>query len=294
LTGNVAIGNVVPSSPLHVSTSSTENPIQVDINFNTKFLMSSNGGSSIGMAATAPVDGLAVQGSTGIGTNSPGQKLEVVGAIKIGPTSTNSDGSIRYDGTNFQGHHNGTWINLDAAATGGSTPWTQSGSDVTYVSGNVGIGTTSPAQELTIIGDASISGALVAPSDRRLKDNIKPLKGALKIISQLRPSTYFYKENKAAVFGLSDDLQFGLIAQELEEVLPNLVSDNALTSESGKRFKGVEYEQLIPILTQAIKELEEENESLMDEINRQNKTLSSVLDRLSELEERQTVDRTEQ
>jgi len=283
-------------------------------------------------------------GNVGIGTQVPIQKLEVVGAVRIGNTTTNSNGSIRYNGFNFQGHHNGQWLNLDEqAGSGGNSVFSLNGTDAFYtagrvgigtanpnsalhinglanqnalrvavggitkmhvsttggvsigtftappdnglaVSGDVGIGTSTPAQKLTVIGDASISGSLVAPSDRRLKKDIKPIEDALEIVGQLQPKTYSYKANKIVEFKLSDGLEYGLIAQEVQDVLPTLVTEKALISEEGDSYMGVEYEQLIPILLQAIKELEVEKESLMDRVESQDKTLSQIVYRLIELE----------
>jgi len=58
------------------------------------------------------------QQAVGIDVSVPLQKLDVAGAIRIGNTSANEAGSIRYNGTNFQGYDGVTWKNLDA--TGGS------------------------------------------------------------------------------------------------------------------------------------------------------------------------------
>lgn len=333
-TGQVGIGTSSPNSRLHVDANVGEDIFRLQSAGSTKFFVSSNFGTAIGAFQTPPSAGLYVHGNTGIGTVNPLEKLDVNGAIRIGTTTGTISGTIRYNGTNFQGRHNGVWKNLDEI--GGTSVWSQSGSNAHYtlgrvgigtnnpnstlhidglsgqnplraaiagqtkfhvssnggvsigtpsappgnglaVSGNVGIGTTAAAQKLTVIGDASISGSLVAPSDRRLKENIVPLENALKIISQLQPKTYTYLEEKSVEFGLSENMEYGLIAQDLEEVLPTLVLNNALMSENGESYKGVEYEQLIPILTQAIKELVDRNEVLLDE-NRELKSEQDAIE----------------
>jgi len=320
--GKVGIGTTNPNSKLHVNADTNEDAFRVQSNGSSKLTVGFNGGTSIGAFASAPANGLYVDGNTGLGISSPTQKLSVDGAIRISNTSANSNGTIRYNGTNFQGHHNGQWLNLDeqGGVSGGSV-WTVSGSDAHYttgrvgigtnnpnstlhidglggqnpiraaiagqtkfhvssnggvsigtpsappgnglaVSGNVGIGTTTPAQKLTVVGDASITGALVAPSDRRLKENIESIENALELINKLQPRTYVHEENKIKELGLSEDIQYGLIAQELEEILPSLVVDKALTDVDGLSYKGVEYEQLIPILIQSIKEMDRKNDAL--------------------------------
>jgi len=49
----------------------------------------------------------------GIGTATPSEKLEVNGAIKLGTSAGTNDGTIRWDGSNFQGYNSG-WVNLDS------------------------------------------------------------------------------------------------------------------------------------------------------------------------------------
>jgi len=209
-------------------------------------------GVTIGNTAAPPSEGLAVTGDAGIGTNNPAQKLEVVGGIKIGTTTSNIDGSIRYDGDNFQGHTDGNWVNLD------NKVWNLNGGQAFYTSGDVGIGTNNPIHNLHVEGDIAVTGSIITPSDRRLKEDIKPIADALTIVSSLQPKSYLYKEEQVDAYGLSDKQQYGLIAQELEEILPTLITQQAIVTEDGKSYKGVEYAQLIPILTQAIKELNEE------------------------------------
>jgi hypothetical protein len=52
-------------------------------------------------------------GYVGLGVTNPLEKLHVNGAVLIGNTSTNNTGTIRWNGTNFQGYNGSSWINLD-------------------------------------------------------------------------------------------------------------------------------------------------------------------------------------
>jgi len=227
-------------------------------------------------------------GDVGIGTVKPDQKLDVIGAIKIGNTTTNVNGSIRYDGNNFQGYTGGSWVNLNGAGGTGGSVWSLNGSEAYYSNGNVGIGTNNPTHLLHVAGDLAVAGSIVAPSDRRLKQDITAIDDALNIVNQLQPKSYTYIDAQAQEHGLSQELQYGLIAQELEAVLPTLVSDTAVMGKDGIAYKGIEYAQLIPILTQAIKELSEENKVLKVKYQDQTSIILSFAERLAKLEATQT------
>ena len=81
-------------------------------------------------------------------------------------------------------------------------------------------------------------------SDRNEKENITDLVDSINIINQLRPVGFTWKENGHGAYGL--------IAQEVEEVLPEIVSTNS----QGK--KSVAYSQIIPFLVQVIQEQHKE------------------------------------
>jgi hypothetical protein len=95
-------------------------------------------------------------------------------------------------------------------------------------------------------------------SDARLKTNIEVIKNALDLIMRIDGVTYNWSEEmlrKAP--DKSGQLSYGVIAQELEQIVPDLVK-NIPNSE----YKAVIYDGLIPILIQAIKELYQEIEKL--------------------------------
>ncbi|MGB2696612.1 MAG: tail fiber domain-containing protein [Candidatus Zixiibacteriota bacterium] len=95
----------------------------------------------------------AVSGSVGIGTSSPAEKLDVVGTAQMIGFKMSTGATAGHVLTS-DGDGAGTW----QAATA-DTDWTISGSDIySGVSGNVGIGTTSPAQKLDVTGTAQMTG----------------------------------------------------------------------------------------------------------------------------------------
>lgn len=111
-------------------------------------------------------------------------------------------------------------------------------------------------------GDVYISG-FYGPSDRKLKTDINNLQGGLDLVMKLRPVTYRYKQNEFPAMTLPGGKQYGLIAQEVEEILPDLVMNNVnparIDSEGHETapsvdFKSMNYQELIPILVQAIQE----------------------------------------
>ena len=104
------------------------------------------------------------------------------------------------------------------------------------------------------------------------------------MVSALSPKSYYYKENKVLKHGLPEQKQYGFIAQELEQILPSIVKDKAIMNEAGLSYKGISYDQLLPLLAQAIKELQLDNEALKKENEENLITISAILDRLKTLE----------
>ena len=115
---------------------------------------------------------------------------------------------------------------------------------------SLGVGTAAP----TTAGLIRATNDVVAfySSDKRLKDNIKPIEGALDKVCQLGGYEFDWN-SKQDVYEGHD---IGVIAQEVEAVFPELVTDR----DNG--FKAVKYEKLVPALIEAIKELKAEVESL--------------------------------
>ncbi|WP_320815258.1 tail fiber domain-containing protein [Flavobacterium sp.] len=150
--------------------------------------------------------------------------------------------------------------------------------------GVYGVESTLTGYALYATGRTYSTGAYFQPSDKQLKKNIKPLKNALEIIEKLSPKTYDFRwdEDKFKKAGLERGTQMGFIAQDLEETLPNIVNQTELSldfptytkkqieenpslkneQEKTMQIKAVNYDQLIPLLTQAIKEQQEIIKSL--------------------------------
>ena len=93
-------------------------------------------------------------------------------------------------------------------------------------------------------------------SDVRLKTDIKPLEGSsLEKVKKLTAKTYLWKDD---LMGKGDKREIGLIAQEVAEVVPEVVSKMSSSADT----LGVAYTQLVPLLVEAVKELSAKVESL--------------------------------
>ncbi len=114
-------------------------------------------------------------------------------------------------------------------------------------------------------GAFTINGSLTQnASDRRLKENIQPIPNALQKVKALSGVTFDWKDGV-------EDLDFkpdvktneiGVIAQDVNEVLPQAVKpapfdvdQNTQESKSGENYLTVQYEKLVPLLIEAVKEL---------------------------------------
>ena len=105
-----------------------------------------------------------------------------------------------------------------------------------------------------------VKGDIIAftTSDKNLKDDIKNIESPLDKISKINGVTFNWSANQDTYSG-SD---VGVIAQEIEEIIPEAVT----TRDNG--YKAVKYEKIIPLLIESIKELKERNEILEAKLNK--------------------------
>lgn len=121
------------------------------------------------------------------------------------------------------------------------------------------------------------NGGWVTASDRRLKSNISPINQALTKISGLEGMYYTISTKSIDENGkikIKDRNQYGIIAQDLEKVFPEMISEKAIFINSGDDtvYKTVEYTQLIPVLIEAVKELNNKINLLEKEIEQMKKS----------------------
>ena len=124
------------------------------------------------------------------------------------------------------------------------------------------------------------TGGAYTISDERVKRNVKTIDGALEIIEQLRGVTYDHKIDEYPHLGLGQGRQYGFIAQEIEQVMPEAVrlknlNVNACAPVQAKtpakadiqKFKMVNYVTVVPVLVEAIKEQQKQIEAQQKQID---------------------------
>ena len=136
--------------------------------------------------------------------------------------------------------------------------------DKLHVAGDVrvGTGTTGCVKD----ADATVLAGTCS-SDLRFKKNITPFGRALEKVASLQPVNFYWRADEYSDkhFGMSQT--FGLIAQDVEKVLPELVTSD----EQG--YKAVRYSALPMHMLQAIKDLKAENDELKQHVEQQNERL---------------------
>ena len=160
-------------------------------------------------------------------------------------------------------------INSIASDANTNSQWLSSGSDI-YNSnfGNVGIGTDNPTSyKLTVNGSIGASGDISASySDERLKQVTEPIKDVLPILSKIKVFRYNCNDIAEKYGYDKNKKELGLSAQEIQKYYPELVclapfdsiydpNTRQTISKSGEDYLTLNYERLVPVLLQAIKEL---------------------------------------
>jgi hypothetical protein len=121
-------------------------------------------------------------------------------------------------------------------------------------------GQTGISGPLTVFDDLTVQGTVRAgqdiiaftSSDLRMKEDLSVLSNALDKVISL--TGYKFKYNSNAPKEIQGELSYGLLAQDVEKVLP-LAVNNRSPLEDGTSYKGVNYDKIIPLLVESIKEL---------------------------------------
>ena len=173
-------------------------------------------------------------------------------------------------------------INFIASDANTKSKWLSLGSDIYNNNlGNVGIGTDNPAAyKLTVNGSIGASENIVASySDERLKDITEYIDDVLPILNNIKVFRYNCND-VAEKYGYNKNKkELGLSAQEIQKYYPELVclapfdsiydSETQQTiSKSGEDYLTLNYERLVPVLLQAIKELNNKYEALEEKYSK--------------------------
>ena len=162
------------------------------------------------------------------------------------------------------------WLNVEQTATFAGPATFKSNLDVM---GSTNLGSLNVSQNATFAQDVYVANTLTAQeltqeSDKRIKKDITPTKYDLNNVLNLNPVDYKLKSN--------DKDQIGFIAQEVRDVIPELVNGVEGDLEKGETLS-INYIGLIPVLTKAIQEQQ-------SQIDNQATTIDALLERIIALE----------
>ena len=135
--------------------------------------------------------------------------------------------------------------------------------------GRVGIGTTAPTHILHINGiGRSTSSTWATSSDMRVKENINTIENSLLKITNLNPVSFKYTQEYVEQNKGYQGTYFGFLAQEVEKVLPEIVTETKETvgGKTIEDFLLLNQGELIPVMVGAIKEQQDQIESLQKQI----------------------------
>jgi hypothetical protein len=161
------------------------------------------------------------------------------------------------------------------------------------VSGSVGIGTATPTTyTLQVVGTIGATADITAfTSDERLKTKTGPITDALDKVCTLDTFTYTHND-LARSFGFTDKRQYvGISAQQVRKVQPEVVriapfDADGEKSKSGQDYITVQYERLVPLLIEALKEERKAREALGVSLGTTTRELRSLEERIKLLEQK--------
>lgn len=195
-------------------------------------------------------------GKLGIGTNDPSETLDIEESIQV--FNTNDQAMIKINGGVDEYNQLMFYENNTFKARIGYSPenclFLYEDGYVVVRDGEMGIADMSPNRALDIgnpgDGTSAIANYWYTYSDITWKRDITNISNPIEKLKKINGSYYFWKE------GEDKSRQIGVIAQEIEEVLPEIVS----TDEDG--YMAVDYSKLTPLLIEAIKEQQNHIERL--------------------------------
>ncbi len=255
--GNMGIGTSTPSAQLVVNEDATfnesggSNNFRIESNAVSNMFIVDGTNDRIGIKVTSPTNVFDLEENSAIGATDAMQS-ELNGSTGGALDAVSTDASNGYNA--FECITTGTGSPIFAIQNNTSSGALASRFQTASVDDRWGI----------YSGDEALALNYFIISDGDLKTNVKPIESALSKISDLIPVTYNFKRNNA-VGANSAKLQYGFTAQNVQEILPELVAKNSVIaqkdvgpdqdmSNAEYKYSSVNYQGLIPVLTKGIKE----------------------------------------
>jgi len=229
-------------------------------------------------------------------TNAPAVGIYTTGSggsVNVGVVAVASPNSVTANGGFNAGIQSTAYSGLGNAYGG---KFTASSSNVTanalygiYASTT---GTATGANYAGFFNGPIMVSTTTYPSDQNMKTNIVDYDSSMYVISQLNPKTFQYTNANYQGMNLPQGHQYGLIAQEVEQIIPAVVSQNIFPAQYDSlgniitpayNFKGVDYTKLIPVLIGGIQEQQDvinTQDSLITDLNERLLTLENCLSNL--------------
>ncbi len=210
---------------------------------------------------------LAVGTSVGVSTLTVGSADgSVNGEITINPAFTSNEGGQ----INIKRSVNGStadWV-IDQYGTSASDARFRifnslgEGNGITILeNGNVGMGNLTPSVRLQVNGDI-IANSIAGSSDARFKTNVSAIANPLEKVLQLRGVNFDWNQSQFPERTFSSKRALGFIAQEVEKVLPEVVE----TEKSADGYKAIQYDKVVALLVEAIKEQQKQINRLQKQV----------------------------
>jgi len=203
-------------------------------------------------------------GKIGIGNSNPTAPLTFAASIEkkitLYPGGT-GDAGMSVSGNDFRLYSD----NINARVSFGYDDFTLGFISRAYVPA-------SGAVALVVGGQINANGTIYN-SDARYKKNIFTLNNALEKVMQLRGVGYEMRKEEFSDKQFSDGAQVGLIAQEVEKVVPEVVVTNA------DGYKSVDYAKLVPVLIEALKGQQQQRQEDLKRIERLEAQIKQLIEK---------------
>jgi hypothetical protein len=308
--GNVGIGTTSPSATLHINgTGYYSNQLTVDGFGNNAGISFRDGFTPVNVGIRAKAitsgnrDGLELlgyngidftinngntvamhingsgntgnEGSVGIGTTSPSQKLQVEGTAQVNNLLVNFGAGNNKIGFTSSGNHTDGFPYARIVESWGvsfqpqDARWAPSVVGASFLVGFASGGASYGVGSIFASGDVTAYA-----SDKRLKKNIKTIDNALEKVLKLNGVTYNWDLDLCHKWDFHpyEGTEAGVLAQEVQEVLPEVVKhapfdysadeNGNKISKSGENYLTVDYEKMVPLLIEAIKEQQKQIDEL--------------------------------